>query len=44
MSAAAVAHVDRTARPQVVRREDNPAYHRILTEYRRLTGLPLEAS
>jgi carbamoyltransferase len=39
--AAAVAHVDRTARPQVVRREDNPSYHRVLTEYRRLTGLPL---
>jgi carbamoyltransferase len=39
--AAAVAHVDRTARPQVVRREDNPSYHRILTEYSRLTGLPL---
>jgi carbamoyltransferase len=39
--AAAVAHVDRTARPQVVRREDNPSYHRVLSEYRRRTGLPL---
>ncbi|MFQ5768160.1 MAG: carbamoyltransferase C-terminal domain-containing protein, partial [Acidobacteriota bacterium] len=39
--AAAVAHVDRTARPQIVRRQDNPSYHKILTEYRALTGLPL---
>ncbi len=39
--AAAVAHVDRTARPQVVRQQDNPSYHRILSEFRRLTGLPL---
>jgi carbamoyltransferase len=39
--AAAVVHVDRTARPQVVRREDNPSFHRLLSEYRRLTGLPL---
>ena len=39
--AAAVAHVDRTARPQVVRQQDNPKYHRILSEYKDLTGLPL---
>jgi carbamoyltransferase len=39
--AAAVVHVDRTARPQVVRREDNPSFHRLLSEYHRLTGLPL---
>jgi carbamoyltransferase len=37
----AVVHVDGTARPHVVRREDNPGYHKILTEYKRLTGLPI---
>ena len=35
-----VVHVDGTARPQIVRRQDNPGLHRILEEYRRLTGLP----
>ena len=35
----AVVHVDDTARPQVVSREDNPRYHAILTEYERLSGL-----
>ena len=39
--AAAVCHVDGTARPQVVTSEANPSYHKILTEYERLTGLPL---
>jgi len=37
----AVVHVDGTARPQVVRREDNPSFHRILEAYRERTGLPL---
>ncbi|HEX7049636.1 MAG TPA: carbamoyltransferase C-terminal domain-containing protein [Longimicrobiales bacterium] len=36
-----VVHVDGTARPQLVRREDNPGYHRIIREYARLTGLPV---
>ncbi|MCH7891449.1 MAG: carbamoyltransferase [Gemmatimonadetes bacterium] len=35
-----VVHVDGTARPQIVRRQDNPGLHRILEEYHRLTGLP----
>ncbi|MEZ4652789.1 MAG: carbamoyltransferase C-terminal domain-containing protein [Candidatus Eisenbacteria bacterium] len=35
-----VTHVDGTARPQIIREKDNPGYHRILTEYTRLTGLP----
>ena len=35
-----VVHVDRTARPQLVRPEDNPSAHRVLSEYRKLTGLP----
>jgi carbamoyltransferase len=36
--APAVVHVDGTARPQVIRREINPEYYDILTEYNRLTG------
>lgn len=35
-----VVHLDGTARPQLVRRADNPKYFRIIQEYRRLTGLP----
>jgi carbamoyltransferase len=37
----AVVHVDGTARPQLVRRDQNPEYYRILEEYRKLTGLPV---
>jgi carbamoyltransferase len=36
----AVCHVDKTARPQLIRREDNPSYYRIVEEYRKITGLP----
>jgi carbamoyltransferase len=39
--APAVSHVDQTARPQLVTEEGNPKYHRLLTEYRSITGLPL---
>lgn len=39
--APAIVHVDGTARPQVVRRSVNPAYHDILTEYHALTGLSI---
>jgi carbamoyltransferase len=35
-----VTHVDGTARPQLIRENDNPAYYRILREYSRRTGLP----
>ena len=35
-----VVHIDGTARPQIVRPQDNPGLHRILEEYHRLTGLP----
>jgi carbamoyltransferase len=34
----AAVHIDGTARPQVVRRETNPSFHRIIEEYRALTG------
>jgi carbamoyltransferase len=33
-------HVDDTARPQVLRREDNPDFYRILEEFCSATGLP----
>jgi carbamoyltransferase len=39
--APAVSHVDQTARPQLVTKEANPKYHQLLTEYNKLTGLPL---
>ncbi len=35
----AVVHLDGTARPQLVRREVNASYHRILTEFKALTGV-----
>ncbi len=36
----AVVHVDGTARPQLIDRDSNPSYYRIVDEYRQLTGLP----
>jgi carbamoyltransferase len=36
----AAVHVDGTARPQLVRAETNPSFHRILTEYARLSDIP----
>ena len=39
--APAVSHVDQTARPQLVSKEANPRYHKLLTEYNEITGLPL---
>lgn len=35
----AAVHVDGTARPQVVREESNPSMHKILTEYKKRTGI-----
>jgi carbamoyltransferase len=35
-----VVHIDGTARPQLVRHEDNPSFYAIIREYYRLTGLP----
>ncbi|OGS93762.1 MAG: hypothetical protein A2061_00500 [Gallionellales bacterium GWA2_59_43] len=35
----AAVHVDGTARPQVIRREDNPDYYDILKEYHAITGV-----
>jgi carbamoyltransferase len=36
----AAVHVDGTARPQLVTAEGSPGFHRILTEYYKLTGVP----
>lgn len=38
---AAVVHVDGTARPQIVNREDNPLYYDILEQFKNKTGLPV---
>jgi len=35
-----VVHVDGTARPQVVREEDNPSYYRIIQHFKAITGIP----
>lgn len=35
-----VVHVDGSARPQLVKRETNPAYHEIISQYHRITGNP----
>ncbi|HAV93205.1 TPA: hypothetical protein DCW38_08530, partial [candidate division WOR-3 bacterium] len=37
----AVNHVDNTARPQMVKENQNPLYYKLLKEYQRLSGLPL---
>ena len=37
----AVVHVDGTARPQLVRRETNPKYYKLIERYRALSGIPL---
>ena len=39
-SCPAAVHVDRTARPQLIRREMNPGYYDILAEYKKLSGYP----
>jgi len=38
---AGTVHVDDTARPQLVRAEDNPSFHRTLEEYEKRTGVPV---
>ena len=37
----AVVHIDKTARPQVVREETNPSYHKIIDEFYKLSGVPV---
>ena len=35
-----VVHIDGTARPQLVRKADNPSYYKIIEEFYKLTGYP----
>jgi len=37
----AVTHVDNTARPQVITKETNPKYYKIIEEYEKLSGIPV---
>ena len=37
----AVTHLDYSARVQTVHRETNPAYHRLVTRFKELTGCPV---
>lgn len=37
----AVVHIDGTARPQVVRTKTNPSYHKIISEFKKHTGVPV---
>jgi carbamoyltransferase len=37
----AVTHVDKTARPQIVRHKDNPKFHELLTAFGEKTGHPV---
>jgi len=34
-----VVHIDGTARPQLVKEEQNPSFHRVIAEFEKLTGL-----
>ena len=36
-----VVHIDNTARPQLVREEDNPEYYATIKHYHQLTGIPV---
>lgn len=37
----AVVHIDGTARPQLIKKDINPAYYSIIEEFFKLTGIPL---
>ena len=39
--ASAVNHIDNTARPQVVIKEQNESYYKIIEEFHKLTGIPI---
>lgn len=36
-----IVHVDGSARPQTVRQETNPRFHKLISEFDKLTGLPI---
>ena len=35
-----VVHIDGTARPQLVTQDGNPSFHKIISEYHKITGIP----
>lgn len=37
----AITHVDQTARPQLIKYETNPLYHKMVMEYYKISGIPL---
>ena len=37
----AVLHLDQTTRPQSVRKDENPRYHEMISEFEKLTGVPM---
>jgi carbamoyltransferase len=37
----AITHVDGSSRPQIVTHRANPLYHRLITEFAALTGVPM---
>lgn len=37
----AISHIDNTSRIQLVKKEINPRYHKLLTEFEALTGIPI---
>lgn len=37
----AVVHIDNTARPQIIEKDDNPLYYAILEEHYNITGIPI---
>lgn len=37
----AVVHIDGTARPQIVRKATNPSFYKIISEYEKISGLPV---
>jgi carbamoyltransferase len=39
MESPAAVHIDKTARPQLVTQQSNPSFHKLLTEYKKITGL-----
>jgi carbamoyltransferase len=39
--APAAVHVDKTARPQLISKKDNLRLYKILTEYKKITGIPI---
>jgi len=36
----AAVHVDKTARPQLVTAQSNPSFHKVLSAFRKRTGVP----